>query len=101
MSDLQYAPDVWVPEYEKDVFYTEKEKKEMEHQVNSPDYYNVGNIETIDLIKASLSQNEFRGYLKGNIFKYLNRHMHKGMPVKDLMKAEWYLKRLIKEMKEL
>jgi|TARA_R100001530_G_scaffold41510_1_gene31741 hypothetical protein len=67
-------------------------------QVNNPDYYNKTGIETIDLIKNSMSEVEFRGYLKGNIIKYVSRHMHKGMPLKDVLKAQWYIDRLADQM---
>ena len=67
-------------------------------QVNSPFHYNQGDRETIDLIRDCMSEEEFRGHLKGNIIKYISRHMHKDMPIKDLLKAQWYLSRLIEEM---
>jgi hypothetical protein len=67
-------------------------------QVNNPDHYNKTGIETIDLIKNSMSEVEFRGYLKGNIIKYVSRHMHKGMPLKDVLKAQWYIDRLADQM---
>ena len=69
-----------------------------QEQVNNPSHYNQGDRETIDLIKDCMSEEEFRGHLKGNIIKYLSRHMHKEMPIKDLLKAQWYLGRLIEEM---
>ena len=67
-------------------------------QVNNPPHYNHGDRETIDLIKDFMSEEEFRGHLKGNVIKYLSRHMYKEMPIKDLLKAQWYLSRLIEEM---
>ena len=39
--------------------------------VMKPDHYNNGAIEAIEAIKASMPENEFRGYLKGNALKYL------------------------------
>ena len=47
----------------------------------------------------SLTEEEFSGYLKGNILKYVCRYKHKGMPLKDLMKSQWYLERLMREQK--
>ena len=67
--------------------------------VNSPQHYTQGNMETIDMIKESLTEEEFSGYLKGNILKYVCRYKHKGMPLKDLMKSQWYLDKLVKEQK--
>ena len=63
--------------------------------VNSPVHYKTGDIECIDAIEASLSKEAFRGYLKGNIEKYIWRYETKGNPQQDLKKAQWYLNKLI------
>ena len=41
--------------------------------VNSPPHYTSNLIECIDAIEASMSDEEFQGYLKGNCMKYLWR----------------------------
>ena len=61
--------------------------------VNSPPHYNVGNIECIEAIKASMSGQAFEGYLKGNVLKYIWRYEKKG-GTQDLEKAKWYLAKL-------
>ena len=66
--------------------------------VNNPEHYNQGGIECIDAIKASMSAEEFLGYLKGNAFKYLWRFQDKGNPAQDLAKCAWYLERLRDEI---
>jgi len=66
--------------------------------VEQPDHYNKGAIEAIEAIKASMPDNEFHGYLKGNALKYLWRYDYKGKPVEDLRKCKWYIERLNKEM---
>ena len=66
--------------------------------VEQPDHYNKGAIEAIEAIKASMPEQEFRGYLKGNALKYLWRYDYKGKPVEDLRKCRWYIDRLIKEI---
>jgi len=63
--------------------------------VNNPDHYNAGKLECIDAIEASMSPEAFKGYLKGNVEKYVWRMSYKGKPVEDLRKAAWYLNRLI------
>lgn len=64
--------------------------------VNHPPHYTTdGKIECIEAIEAQLTTEEYRGYLKGNIAKYIWRERHKG-GVESQKKAEWYLKRLIK-----
>ena len=66
--------------------------------VEQPDRYNKGSIEAIEAIKASMPEQEFKGYLKGNALKYLWRYDYKGKPVEDLRKCRWYVDRLIKEL---
>ena len=68
--------------------------------VNSPDHYNQTGMETIHVIRNCMDTNEFQGYLKGNILKYVARHNHKGMPLKDILKAQWYMSWLVEELTE-
>tara|TARA_R110002020_G_scaffold126093_4_gene283762 strand:- start:1274 stop:1579 length:306 start_codon:yes stop_codon:yes gene_type:complete len=63
--------------------------------VNAPFHYNAGKIECIESIKASMSIEAFKGYLKGNCQKYLWRFDYKGKAKEDLQKASWYLNKLI------
>lgn len=67
----------------------------MNDNVNHPSHYTQGDIECIDAIKASMSIWEYRGYLKGNIQKYIWRYNDKLKPQEDLKKAQWYLNQLI------
>ena len=63
--------------------------------VNHPPHYTEGNgVECIEAIESSLTTEEYRGYLKGNIQKYCWRERHKG-GTESLKKAQWYLDRLI------
>lgn len=64
--------------------------------VSHPAHYTSGDIECIDAIKASLGEEEFKGYLRGNIQKYIWRYKFKGGS-EDLEKAHWYLHMLIAE----
>ena len=74
--------------------YPHKDYSGSEDNVNHPQHYGQGNIEAIDYIKDFLNDDEYQGYLRGNIAKYLHRWPYKN-GVEDLKKAEWYLKRLI------
>ena len=47
--------------------------------VNSPEHY-LGKIECIDAIEAALTPEEFRGFCKGNIIKYIFRERLKAAP---------------------
>jgi hypothetical protein len=58
--------------------------------VNSPDHYKVGGIETIDFIEAKRLN-----YNLGNVVKYITRADHKANRLEDLQKAKWYLEREI------
>jgi hypothetical protein len=64
--------------------------------VNHPPHYKHGNIECIDAIEAALTEEEFRGYCKGNALKYVWRERHKGQD-ESLRKAVWYLNRALGE----
>ncbi len=44
---------------------------------------------------SKLSDEEFIGYLRGNIAKYMHRWRYKN-GIEDLQKAQWYNNRLIK-----
>ena len=61
----------------------------------NPAHYKVGGIETIDFIEAKLTAEEYRGYLRGNVLKYMSRADHKGDRLENLKKAQWYLNREI------
>ncbi len=52
-------------------------------------YYDAGGIETIEVIKAKLSPEQYKGYLLGNAIKYQLRMMHKTprAPERDAEKA--------------
>jgi hypothetical protein len=60
----------------------------------NPSHYKRLPKETIERIGDNLSLCEFKGYLKGNILKYLDRYQDKN-GVEDLKKANWYLNKLI------
>lgn len=62
----------------------------MSDPVNHPQHYTASGIECIDAIRAALTPDEWRGYIKGNAMKYIWREMLKGGD-QDLDKAVWYL----------
>ena len=77
----------------------QSDHKQTMDMVNHPPHYNKAGIETIDAIKA-MTDTGFQYYLQGNIMKYLWRYERKGKELEDLKKAQWYLDRLIDEVKE-
>lgn len=62
--------------------------------VNSPDHYTSGQVECIDAIQSALTTDEYRGYLKGNILKYIWRERLKN-GAQDVQKSVWYSTELI------
>jgi hypothetical protein len=67
--------------------------------VNEPPHYKAGDIECIDAIRAALTDDEFRGYCKGNMIKYQWRERLKG-GLESIKKAMWYGQQMIKHCKE-
>lgn len=64
-------------------------------KVGDVGYYKVGGIETIEFIKAKLSDDEYKGFLKGNVIKYVSRAGYKVDEKEDYKKAVYYLNKLI------
>lgn len=72
----------------------------MADMVNSPPHYGGKNgVECIDAIEAALSREEFIGFLKGQVLKYTWRQGKKGPAQEDAEKAQWYLARLIGQLR--
>lgn len=67
---------------------------------NPTHYAIVGDYEAIDVIRASLTPEEFAGFCKGNSLKYLMR-ANKKNGEEDLQKAEWYLAELHSDTDEV
>ena len=84
-------------EHGHDLSYENERKHD---NVNSPAHYLHGKKETIDVIRDCMENDEYHGYLKGNVLKYVSRYKFKGEPLEDLEKAQWYLNRLVKEVKD-
>jgi hypothetical protein len=64
--------------------------------INKPKHYNFGEIEPLDAI-----EDWDLPYHLGNTVKYIARHQHKGKPLEDLKKAQYYLNRYIEKYNKL
>lgn len=75
---------------------TQLELFPLDEAVEHPAHYTVGGIETFDYLKAKLTTEELRGYLKGNVIKYLSRANFKRDDggKQDTLKAAWYAREL-------
>lgn len=77
--------------------YAEELKKRM---TSEADFYQIGGthyqkaIQPWDAMEAWMTHDEFCGYLRGNVIKYVARYREKG-GVEDLKKAKHYLVKLI------
>lgn len=60
----------------------------------NPNHYKSGNMECIDVLKDVLGEEGFKGFCRGNVFKYLWRYNHKNGK-EDLLKAKCYLEKLV------
>ncbi len=59
----------------------------------TPEHYNK-KIQPIEFMKASMTPEEYRGFLKGNIIKYISRAEEKGGK-EDYKKALVYMQWLV------
>ena len=74
-----------------DEFKKREEQETMKSDnVNHPGHYTRGGIECIKAIEASMTHEEFQGYCKGNVMKYIWRFREKN-GLEDLKKAQVYL----------
>jgi hypothetical protein len=67
--------------------------------VNNPAHYGQGRIEAIEYIEDFMTREEFIGYLRGNIAKYMHRFRYKN-GLEDVEKAKWYMEALIEVLRE-
>lgn len=80
-----------------------KDKEEpvmLPEDVANPSHYTSGDIECIDAIHASMTDEGFIQYLRGNVMKYIWRYDKKGFAKKDLEKAVWYITKIISMIDE-
>jgi hypothetical protein len=72
-----------------------KEETMPAEEVHHPAHFGGGDnpYETIEVLRATMTPEEFKGFIKGNVIKYTMRAGKKaGVPEKkDMQKAEWYL----------
>ena len=103
-SDAKTLNDFYQQEYynlnkniSKHKTFEDSANKDM---VNHPKHYNKGKYETYDVIVDTLGKHEAMSYCQGNILKYIMRMWNKDRPLQDAEKAQWYLKAMIKLLKE-
>ena len=74
------------------------EKGGVHEEVNHPDRYGGDTVyECIKVLEAWLPIEQYKGFLRGNVLKYLCRAGKKDNVVQELKKAEWYMNKLIEK----
>ena len=76
-----------------------EENKQIKNNAINPSHYKQGKLEVIEIMEDQLSEEEFKGFCKGLIIKYLCRADHKN-GLEDYKKAQWYLNRLVSKMED-
>ena len=61
---------------------------------DNPEHYTAGGIESIDVMQAKMTPEQFEGFLLGNIMKYAHRFNHKGLKKESAGKIRWYASKL-------
>ena len=87
------APPVAMEDYPPSITLSDYAEMEREHEaITSPDHYKVcEGLEVVDMIRAVLTPEQFKGYCIGNMIKYRMRAGKKTMsPLEDLGKAHVY-----------
>ena len=59
------------------------------------EYYDAGGIETLEVIRAKLTRDQFTGFLLGMLQKYVLRANFKGVFIRDIEKVSVYAKLLL------
>lgn len=103
IEDYGEVPTKRIIERLDDRFLPEDDSLEDTEDVSSPDYYQVSTEQPIQIMREIMSQDEFIGFLWGNIIKYSMRMKRKDNPVSEAKKIKQYATWLVNvyEGKEL
>jgi hypothetical protein len=77
-----------------------RENRLEQDMVNHPPHYTKGGMETIDIMEAKSTPEEFKGHLKLTALKYLTRAGHKESELQDAKKTQWYVNRWVKTLEK-
>jgi len=75
-----------------------RRRRSRSNTINSPAHYTAGRFETIDIIEDIVQPyTAVEAVLVGNLLRYIARAPLKGGKHEDLLKAQWYLNRLVEK----
>lgn len=73
-------------------------QQQKQDAINHPAHYTQGGVECWEAMKACMSADEFKGYLRGCAIKYLWRCNDKGTCAQDIQKARAYVEKLLEQV---
>lgn len=79
--------------------YCQTDTKMTSDLIDKQDHYTNNGIQPIQIMKANMTKEKYRGFLEGNILKYPLRYEDKN-GLEDLKKAKTYLTWLIEDIEE-
>jgi hypothetical protein len=83
-----------------ELYQAMRKSNDQQDMVNHPPHYTKGGIETIDIMEAKSTSEEFKGHLKLTALKYLTRAGHKESELQDAKKTQWYVNRWVKTLEK-
>ncbi|UYB00606.1 hypothetical protein OLACOIGA_00044 [Enterococcus phage vB_Efa29212_2e] len=97
-------PDVEVMTYDEYLYMSGGVEPDVEvyfesDLIDKQDHYTNNGIQPIEIMKANMTKEKYRGFLEGNILKYPLRYEDKN-GLEDLKKAKTYLTWLIEDIEE-
>ena len=81
------------------VQYTRCKMEKQSNNVVHPNHYNRTSVEVIDTLRGMMTDDEYRGFLIGNVVKYISRYSLKN-GIEDIRKAKYYLELLEKDLEK-
>lgn len=103
LGPLMYKFDFWELRKadQKEVLKADQEKapKADQKEVLKTEHHYDGAVQPIELMQAQMTFEEFIGFLKGNIIKYVSRLGKKDAPEREVMKIIQYTHWLLKAVK--
>lgn len=90
IEDYGEVPTKRIIERLGDEYLPEDDSIEEDEDIASPDYYQVSTEQPIQIMREIMTQDEFIGFLWGNIIKYSMRMKRKDNPVSEAKKIKQY-----------
>jgi hypothetical protein len=67
-------------------------------EITKPKHYTQGKVECITALESMMERESFIDYLRAQALKYVWRLRHKGDPLEDAKKAQYYINFLVSKL---